>query len=51
MTSNTTATSAIGSGFADAFREIDQDKPDYERMRDIAADLVPFGVHEGELAS
>lgn len=42
-----TATTATGPGFADAFRDIDASKPDYDRIRDIAASLVPFGNHAG----
>ena len=42
-------THTIGTGprFADAFGEIDPGQPDYDRMRDIAATLVPFGNHAG----
>jgi acyl-coenzyme A thioesterase PaaI-like protein len=42
-----TATIASGPGFADAYREIDPVKPDYDRIRDITAGLVPFGSHAG----
>lgn len=42
-----TTTIATGPGFADAFREIDPNQPDYNRIRDIAATLVPFGNHAG----
>ena len=42
-----TTTVATGAGFADAFRDIDASQPDYDRIRDIAAGLVPFGSHAG----
>lgn len=42
-----TETIASDPRFADAFREIDQDQPDYDRIRDIAATVVPFGNHAG----
>jgi acyl-coenzyme A thioesterase PaaI-like protein len=42
-----TTTIATGPGFAEAFAEIDPDQPDYDRIRDIAAELVPFGSHAG----
>lgn len=42
-----TDTIATGPGFAGAFAEIDPDQPDYDRIRDIAATMVPFGNHAG----
>jgi acyl-coenzyme A thioesterase PaaI-like protein len=34
-----------GGGFATAFEGIDPAKPDYDRIRQIAAGIVPFGDH------
>ena len=42
-----TTTTGTDLGFADAFGDIDPNQPDYERMREIAASLVPFGNHAG----
>ena len=42
-----TTTTGTDLGFADAFADIDPNQPDYERMREIAASLVPFGNHAG----
>jgi acyl-coenzyme A thioesterase PaaI-like protein len=41
------ASTATSPGFADAFSDIDPGQPDYDRIRDIAAALVPFGNHAG----
>jgi acyl-coenzyme A thioesterase PaaI-like protein len=46
-----TTTIATGPGFADAFRGIEPGQPDYDRIRDIAATLVPFGSHAGVLVT
>src|SRR5579871_6622047 len=42
-----TTSIATGAGMAALFREIDPNKPDYDRMKEIAADLVPFGSFTG----
>jgi acyl-coenzyme A thioesterase PaaI-like protein len=42
-----TTSIATSAGMAGIFQEIDPGKPDYERMIELAADLVPFGSFTG----